>query len=112
PIAMVGETFPAFLFAPPGVTWPSISEMYAKLAALKAETLVITDASNRAASVLDKQRVVTIPARIAHKGPLPADIYTPIPYIIPAQMFAAALAEHKGLNPDNPRTLSKVTRTL
>jgi glucosamine--fructose-6-phosphate aminotransferase (isomerizing) len=37
---------------------------------------------------------------------------TPIPYIIPGQLFAALLAEAKGLDPDAPRSLSKVTRTL
>ena len=40
------------------------------------------------------------------------ELYSPIPYIVPAQMFAAALAMEKGLDPDKPRTLSKVTRTL
>ena len=37
---------------------------------------------------------------------------TPIPYIVPAQLFAAHLAAQKGLNPDQPRTLNKVTLTL
>jgi fructoselysine-6-P-deglycase FrlB-like protein len=32
--------------------------------------------------------------------------------IIPAQLFAAHLAEVRGLDPDHPRTLAKVTRTL
>ena len=40
------------------------------------------------------------------------EIFTPIPYIIPAQLFAACLADQKGLDPDRPRTLSKVTRTM
>jgi len=31
---------------------------------------------------------------------------------VPAQIFAASLAAQKGLDPDRPRTLSKVTRTL
>ena len=35
-----------------------------------------------------------------------------IPYIIPAQLFAALLADAKGLDPDAPRSLAKVTRTL
>jgi glucosamine--fructose-6-phosphate aminotransferase (isomerizing) len=39
-------------------------------------------------------------------------LFTPIPYIVPAQIFAACLAEQKGLDPDRPRTLTKVTRTL
>jgi glucosamine--fructose-6-phosphate aminotransferase (isomerizing) len=40
------------------------------------------------------------------------DLYTPIPYIVPAQLFAAHLASIKGLNADSPRTLSKITRTM
>jgi hypothetical protein len=40
------------------------------------------------------------------------ELFTPIPYIIRAQMFAASLAEERGLNPDQPRALNKVTRTL
>ena len=40
------------------------------------------------------------------------EVLTPIPYIVPAQLFAACLASHKGLDPDQPRTLHKVTLTL
>jgi len=53
-----------------------------------------------------------IPAKLKHSGPLPEDVFTPIPYIIPAQLFAASLALEKGLDPDQPRTLTKVTRTM
>ena len=41
-----------------------------------------------------------------------ADIFTPIPYIVPAQLLAGWLANVKGLDPDRPRALKKVTRTL
>ncbi len=104
PIAMVEPNFPVFLFAPSGPTWPSMQEMLIKLRDLKAETVVITDRANRPAARL-APRAMLIPARIA-------ELYTPIPYIIPAQLFAAALAAEKNLDPDRPRTLSKVTRTL
>jgi glucosamine--fructose-6-phosphate aminotransferase (isomerizing) len=40
------------------------------------------------------------------------EFVAPIPHIVPGQLFAALLAEAKGLNPDAPRSLSKVTRTL
>jgi glucosamine--fructose-6-phosphate aminotransferase (isomerizing) len=40
------------------------------------------------------------------------EFVAPIPYIIPGQLFAALLADAKGLDPDKPRSLSKVTRTL
>ncbi len=111
PIAMVEQSFPVFLFAPPGVTWPSIREMLVKLKTLGAETLVITNSGNREAAALS-QRVIPVPAKPGFRGVRPEELYTPVPYIIPAQIFAAALAVEKGLNPDRPRTLSKVTRTL
>ena len=112
PIAMVETAFPSFLFAPAGVTWPGMKEMVEKLQGLKSETLVITDTGNRDATDLCPKGIC-IPADLAERsGALPVDVWTPIPYIIPAQLMAAHLAEHKGLDPDRPRTLSKVTRTL
>jgi len=104
PIALVERGFPLFLFAPSGVTWPTMREMLEKLRHLRAETLVITDRQNTEAKG-SATREVSLPARIP-------ELYTPIPYIIPGQMFAATLAAEKGLNPDQPRTLSKVTQTL
>ncbi|MGA2713710.1 MAG: SIS domain-containing protein [Bryobacteraceae bacterium] len=104
PIAMVEPNFPVFLFTPSGPTWPSMQEMLTRLRDLKAETVVITDRRNLAAANL-ASRVISIPARIL-------EIYSPIPYIIPAQLFAAALAMEKNLDPDRPRALSKITRTL
>src|SRR5580692_2168048 len=103
PIAMVEASFPAFLFAPAGVTWPGIREMIEKLGNLKAETLIISDTSNPEAA--GHGRTVAIPVSLD-------ELFTPIPYIIPAQLFAACLAAEKGLNPDQPRTISKVTRTM
>ena len=104
PIALVEPDFPVFLFAPSGVTWPSIGEMIDKLRGLKAETVVITDRGNRDAP--DKAtRTIRLPRKLD-------ELFTPIPYIVPAQIFAASLAAQKGLDPDRPRTLSKVTQTL
>ncbi|MBI1792112.1 MAG: SIS domain-containing protein [Acidobacteria bacterium] len=104
PIAMVERAFPLFLFAPSGVTWPSMREMLEKLESLNAETVVFTDSANAEAAAL-RTRVIRVPAKLQ-------ELYTPIPYIIPAQIFAACLAAQKGLDPDRPRTLTKVTRTL
>jgi len=104
PIAMVEASFPVFLFAPSGVTAPSMREMLDKLRGLQAETIVITDAAN--------QDIVRGATRSIRLGSKLAELYTPIPYIIPAQLFAACLAARKGLDPDNPRTLTKVTLTM
>jgi glutamine---fructose-6-phosphate transaminase (isomerizing) len=104
PIAMLEPSFPAFLFTPSGAVWPSMQEMLTRLRDLKAETVVITDRRNLTAANL-ASRVIPIPARIP-------ELYTPIPYIVPAQLFAHALAVEKNLNPDRPRALNKITKTL
>jgi glutamine---fructose-6-phosphate transaminase (isomerizing) len=111
PIAIVERSFPVFVFAPTGVTWPGLSELITKLHQLKAETTLITDASNREAVELNP-RAMVVPAKLGRKTNAVEELYTPIPYIVPAQLFAACLAAEKGLNPDQPRTLSKVTQTL
>ncbi len=115
PIAMVDASFPVFMFAPSGVSWPGLSQLLARLAKLKAETLIITDRSNKALSKNmnggNPRQLLCIPAALSVRRE-PVDLYTPIPYIVPAQLFAAHLARVKGLDADRPRTLKKVTRTL
>lgn len=113
PIAMVGSAFPAFLFTPPGVTWPVMRDLAARLQQLRTEMLAVTDRSCPQAP----RGAIVIPARLAAGGRrtargLPEDVFTPIPYIVPAQIFAASLARIKGFDPDKPRGLSKVTQTL
>ena len=109
PIAMVERSFPVFLFAAPGATWTGMRGVIERLQSLNAETLVITDAGHRAAARTGSPALV-IEAKIVRR--VPAELFTPIPYIVPAQLFAAYLAERKGLDPDRPRAIEKVTRTL
>jgi glucosamine--fructose-6-phosphate aminotransferase (isomerizing) len=114
PIAMLEESFPAFAFCPPGVTWPSMSGLLERMHEVRAETLAITDRGHpelsRVRSLSDD--LLLIPTDLRFSGALPEDLLTPIPYIIPMQLFAAYLATAKRLNPDQPRTLSKVTKTV
>ncbi len=115
PIAMVAQSFPAFLFCPSGVTWKPMRELYDKLKSVDAETLIITDRSNSEIAALPglAQPPLVIPAALGQRNArLPEDLYTPIPYVIPAQLFAASLAEVKRLDPDKPRSLNKVTQNL
>jgi glutamine---fructose-6-phosphate transaminase (isomerizing) len=102
PIAMVDRGFPAFLFAPPGPTLKGMTELLTKLNDIGAETVVI---SSEPAAIKAAARSIKIPRRVS-------ELLSPIPYIIPAQLFAALLAETKGLSPDQPRLLSKVTKTV
>src|SRR5215813_9118960 len=102
PLAMVERHFPVILFAPPGVMLPGVKSLIERLRELHADTLAIT-------SDLEALRMCTrsivMPREID-------EFLAPIPYIVPGQLFAALLAEAKGLDPDSPRSLSKVTRTL
>lgn len=102
PLAMVERHFPVILFAPPGVMLEGIRELIDRLHELHADTLVITGEQELAHKCT---RAIVLPGEIE-------EFLAPIPYIIPAQLFAALLADAKGLNPDAPRSLSKVTRTL
>ncbi len=104
PIALVEPGFPVFAFAPRDRTWPSMRSAIEKLHRMRAEIVTITDAANPAASAR-ATRTIRIPAELK-------PLFTPIPYIVPAQILAASLAERKGLDPDRPRMLSKVTLTL
>ena len=94
PIAMVEAGFPAFLFTPTGPTWPGLREMVHKLKELDAETLIVTDRANSEALQLHK-RVLCIDTELP-------EMYTAIPYIIPAQLFAASLAVKKASTQINP----------
>jgi len=115
PIAMLEAGFPVFLFAPPGVTWPGLRQLIARLSEIETETLIVTDESNRrAVKQIGGEKLahkVCIPVDLAHKDG-PTDLFTPIPYIVPAQLFAGWLAHVKGLDPDRPRSLKKVTQTM
>lgn len=102
PIAMVDSGFPVFIFAPPGPTLAGAKELLTKLHGIGAETIAI---SSEASALKMASRGIKIPQRIN-------ELLSPIPYIIPAQLFAALLAEAKGLTPDKPRSLSKVTKTV
>jgi glutamine---fructose-6-phosphate transaminase (isomerizing) len=115
PIAMLEQSFPTFLFCPSGPTWEPMLELYRKLESIRAETLIVTDESNKAVTKLKGLTAapLCIPAALAQKKRgLPEDLYTPIPYIVPAQLFAASLAAVKHLDPDKPRSLNKVTQNL
>lgn len=114
PIAMLEESFPAFAFCPGGVTSQPMRELLERLKSIKAETLAMTDASNPDLAGLHglAGSLLVLPDKLAYTGVLPGDVFTPIPYIVPMQLFAAHLAKAKGLDPDHPRTLSKVTKTV
>jgi len=102
PLAMVERHFPVILFACPGPLMSGVKLLAQRLQELRAETLAITS----------DEELTSLCSRTITMSPEISEFLAPIPYIIPGQMLAALLAEAKGLNPDAPRSLSKVTRTL
>lgn len=102
PLAIVERRFPVVLFGPSGVTKGSSIALLNRLKELHADSLSITNDAEIAAV---STRSLRLPAEID-------EFLSPIPFIVPAQLFAALLSEAKGLDPDAPRSLSKVTKTI
>jgi glucosamine--fructose-6-phosphate aminotransferase (isomerizing) len=99
----IGTALPPTISAtPPGRTFKDMFAVHKRLRGLGAETVVVSSEPRiqRRAS-----RAIAIPDRID-------DLLSPIPYIIHGQMFAALLAKAKGLSPDQPRSLHKITQTV
>ncbi|HQU83350.1 MAG TPA: SIS domain-containing protein [Pyrinomonadaceae bacterium] len=102
PLAIVERRFPVIMFAPKGVTRQSNLDLLKRLQELHADSLAITN----------DEKIAKLSSRFLE---MPKDIdefLSPIPFIIPAQLFAALLSQAKGIDADAPRSLSKVTKTL
>jgi glucosamine--fructose-6-phosphate aminotransferase (isomerizing) len=101
PVAMVRDGFPVILVAPEGATFPDMRSLVSDVQGLGAELLIISDNTE----ILGQ-------AHLAMK--LPKNVpewLTPLIAVLPGQLFAMALAEAKGLDPDSPVGLHKVTET-
>ncbi len=102
PIALIEHEFPAFMFMPPGKAFHDMQELAKRLRELRAEVVAMTGPKM---AIPSATQIIRVPIEMD-------EIYSPIPYIIPGQIFAAFLAEIKGLDPDKPRSLNIVTQTV
>jgi len=102
PLAIVERRFPVIMFAPRGVTKQSSIDLLDNLRELHADCLAITNDPDIAA----------ISPKSLLLSPEIDEFLSPIPFIVPAQLFAAYLSTAKGLDPDAPRSLKKVTKTI
>lgn len=100
PIAMVDRGFPALVVAPSGRTYPQMEEMAQQLLARGAELIVLSDRPEILGS-----------ARTRLNLPPVDEFVSPLTSVVEGQLFANFLAEAKGLDPDQPRGLTKVTVT-
>ena len=102
PFAMIDKDMPVIMFLPQGPSYSNTYEMANKLIGVGADLLVVSN--------LDEALALgNVGLRIADTS---SDYISPFYNVVVAQMFACELSQAKGLNPDCPRALSKVTITI
>lgn len=102
PLAMINKDIPIMIFAPDGPSLKDLNEMILKLKEGQNELVVISNLKH----LLE---LGTYGFAIPETN---NDIISPFFNVVFAQMFACQLAVVKGLNPDAPRGLHKVTITM
>jgi glutamine---fructose-6-phosphate transaminase (isomerizing) len=101
PMAMIGRDFPVVLIVPPGRAYRSMDSLAKGLASRGAELVVIGE---------DPDLVGDAAAGFVVPVSCPEEL-TPMLYALPAQLLAHSVAVLRGIDPDSPRGLSKVTET-
>jgi glucosamine--fructose-6-phosphate aminotransferase (isomerizing) len=101
PIALIHRGFPVLLIAPHGSVFENLQTLVDRLGELGSELLTITEderLQNRSHLAL----------------PLPPGVpewLSPLVTVLPGQLFCLSLARARGLDPDQPTGLTKVTET-
>jgi glucosamine--fructose-6-phosphate aminotransferase (isomerizing) len=101
PVALVKPGLAAVLVAPRGRADADAERTATLLEERGSAAVVLTDRPE-----LARRGVARLPA-----PPEVPEWLSPIPAVVPGQLFAHALAQARGLNPDQPRGLQKVTLT-
>jgi glutamine---fructose-6-phosphate transaminase (isomerizing) len=99
PVAALDELFPVWAIPSDDAMLPSVETAVARA----RESAAVVVASGSAAERIDgASYVLRTPS-----APLP--VLSPLLSILPGQLFASVLAQAKGLDPDRPAHISKVT---
>jgi glucosamine--fructose-6-phosphate aminotransferase (isomerizing) len=99
PMALVERGLGVLAVATQSPLFPELSELLAEISAAGSHVVAISDAADCPAN-----QVIRVPAV--------AEWLSPIPAIVAAQVFTYHLTVARGQNPDRPRALRKVTRTV
>jgi len=99
PLAMIDEDRPVVAVTPHGVAGTAMEPVLARLAERGADVTLVGDAAHGSAGI-----VVPVPRT--------AEELSPLLEIIPLQRLAHTMAVARHHDPDAPRGLAKVTRTL
>ena len=101
PVALIEPGYPVLAIDITGPTHSGVRGLLADLIKRDVGLVVVSDAE-------DTLRLSDAGIRIPHGA---SEWSSPIPAIVAAQLFTYYLAGAKGLDPDRPRSLSKVTKT-
>jgi glucosamine--fructose-6-phosphate aminotransferase (isomerizing) len=102
PIATAQRGSPVILIAPRGSVYQDMHSLIGELIQRQAELLIVSD---------DPQALAAANLALPFAPGLP-EWLTPLLAVLPGQRFAMQLTLEKGLNPDQPEGLHKVTETL
>ncbi|HWH24786.1 MAG TPA: SIS domain-containing protein [Candidatus Limnocylindria bacterium] len=102
PAALAEPDLDVLVIAPAGPPLDAQAALLARLAERHAARLTV---------ISDTSAPLPVAARLLSLPPAVAGWLRPAVSIIPGQLFAYHLTRAKGLDPDTPRTISKVTQT-
>jgi glutamine---fructose-6-phosphate transaminase (isomerizing) len=101
PVALVREGFPVIMVSPSGPMFEDLRTLSQRLVQSRAERIFISDD----VELLSQAHLAL---------PLPAGMpewLSPVVAVVPGQLFGLALAQARGLSPDKPEGITKVTET-
>jgi glucosamine--fructose-6-phosphate aminotransferase (isomerizing) len=101
PLALVSAGFPLVAIAPSGPTAADLDALLDRLGELDVDRIILSD---RPEAVALGSIGILLPASLP-------EWLRPIATIVPAQLLALHLAVARGLDPENPRWIRKVTLT-
>ncbi len=104
PVALAGPAVPMVVFRPDGSMGRALDETVERAMAAGARPWLIGGAE-LAGGGERRPRALSLP------GDLP-EVLTPLAYVLPGQLLAETVARRRGMDPDAPIGLTKVTRTV
>jgi glucosamine--fructose-6-phosphate aminotransferase (isomerizing) len=99
PVAALDPFFPVWAIASPDATLPTVQEAASRIHEMGATVVASGTAAD---AIAGSQYVLPVP-------PTDPPLLSPLLSVVPGQLFAGALARARGLDPDAPHGLNKVT---